>query len=216
LANEPEAEKRRLTSTSYAILGYMAIGEFSTFAIAKQMRRNAQHFWPRAKSNLYAEPKRLLEGGFAEARAESVGDRPRTIYSITEKGREALAAWLGQPPAPARLESEMLVKMLFAPYGSKEDLVASLRAFREQVGEKEEELLAIFRQYVAGEDPYPDRVHVNVLMFKLIWDYAQAESRWADWAIPIAEGWPDVVGPHDRKELISVLEQIVAEADESR
>jgi DNA-binding PadR family transcriptional regulator len=216
LAKKPEADERRLTSTSYAILGYMAVGEFSTFAIAKQMRRNAQHFWPRAKSNLYAEPKRLLEDGFAEARAESVGDRPRTIYSITAKGREALATWLGQAPAPTRIESEMLVKMLFAPYGSKEALLAGLRAYREQIQEKEDELLAIFRQYVAGEDPYPERVHVNVLMFKLIWDYAQAESRWAEWAIGIAEGWLDVVGPHDREDLIKVLEKIVREADRKR
>jgi DNA-binding PadR family transcriptional regulator len=214
LAKQPKAEKRRLTSTSYAILGYMAIGESSTFSIAKQMRRNAQHFWPRAKSNLYAEPKRLVEGGFAEARAESVGDRPRTIYSITDRGREALAAWLGQAPAPTRIESEMLVKMLFAPYGSKEGLVNSLRSFREDVRVKEQELLAIFRQYVAGEEPYPERVHVNVLMFKSIWDHAQAESLWADWAISTAEGWPDVAGPHERKELVGVLKKIVEEADE--
>jgi hypothetical protein len=130
--------------------------------------------------------------------------------------REALAGWLGEAPAPTRIESEMLVKMLFAPYGSKEDLIGSLRAFRKGVRTKEDELLAIFRQYIADEEPYPDRVHVNVLMFKSIWDYARTESLWAEWALGIAEGWADVAGPREREELIAVLKKTVQEADEQR
>jgi PadR family transcriptional regulator AphA len=39
------------------------------------MRRNLHYFWPRAESNLYAEPKRLVEAGFAKARPEPVGRR---------------------------------------------------------------------------------------------------------------------------------------------
>lgn len=208
-----EPQERRLTATSFAILGYLAVSEFSTFELAKQMRRNAQYFWPRARSNLYAEPKRLLADGFAEARTESVGERPRTVYSITDKGREALAGWLAQPPAPTRIESEVLVKAIFAPSGSKAALLDNLRAYREQLAFKRKELLAIFRQYVGGEDPYPERVHVNVLVFKLIWDHAQAEIRWVDWALAVAADWPDVVGPHDRSELIEVLEEIIRGAD---
>lgn len=213
MSPEPAAQERRLTSTSYAILGFLAISEFSTYGLAKQMRRTAHYFWPRAESNLYAEPKRLLQDGFADARVESVGERPRTVYSINAKGREALAEWLTQPPAETRVESEMLAKTMFAPYGSKADLLNSLRMYRDQLQSKQEKLLSIFRQYVRGENPYPERVHVNVLVFKLVWDYSQVEMRWVDWALSVAESWSDVVGPHGRDQLVAELEKIVREAD---
>ena len=63
------------------------------------MRRSLHFFWPRAESNLYAEPKRLVTAGLAEAREEWNGDRRRTVYSITDRGREALRTWLATPPA---------------------------------------------------------------------------------------------------------------------
>jgi PadR family transcriptional regulator AphA len=180
------------------------------------MRRTAHYFWPRAESNLYAEPKRLVKGGFAEARTERVGKRPRTVYSITEKGREALTDWLSQPPAATRVESEVLMKTIFATYGSKADLLSNLHEYRAQLADKQDELLAIFRQYVSGNDPYPDRVHVNVVVFKLIWEYTQVETRWVDWALSVAERWPDVVGPHNRDELMQALEEIIRSVDGER
>lgn len=211
----PGHHQSDLPSTWFAILGSLAVGNFSTFALAKQMRRNAQYFWPRAKSNLYAVPKRLVEEGLAEARAELVGERPRTVYSITDRGRESLASWLGHPPAPTRIESEMLVKMHLAPYGAKADLLNSLREHRKQLTVKRADLLKIFREYVRGEDPYPDRVHVNVAVFKMIWDYSEAEVLWADWAIELVTGWPDASDPHDRAQLIKVLQNIVRNAEDS-
>ena len=83
---------RQLTTTSYAILGLLAVKPWATYEMAKQLQRSLHFFWPRAESNLYAEPKRLVEAGLADAREEWNGDRRRTVYSITEKGRSAFRA----------------------------------------------------------------------------------------------------------------------------
>ena len=58
------------------------------------MDRTLNRFWPRARSKLYEEPKKLVAQGLAEATAGAHGRRPRTVYSITPAGRRALAAWL--------------------------------------------------------------------------------------------------------------------------
>ena len=136
--------ERELTTTSYAILGLLAIRPWSTYELAGQMRRNLHYFWPRAESNLYAEPKRLVEGGFAQAQSQPVGKRRRTVYSITTKGLRALERWVGEPAAESRLESETLVKMMFAPNGSKEDLLAHLRRFLQESEIKQQQLRTIF------------------------------------------------------------------------
>src|SRR5262245_24409070 len=86
-----------LTSTSYAILGLLAIKPWTTYELAQQMERALGQFWPRAESRLYEEPKKLVAHGLARASAEMVGQRRRTIYTITPKGRRALAKWVPTP-----------------------------------------------------------------------------------------------------------------------
>ena len=46
-----------LTTTSYAILGLLAVKPWTTYELAQQMRRALGQFWPRAESKLYEEPK---------------------------------------------------------------------------------------------------------------------------------------------------------------
>src|SRR5687768_7758504 len=82
-----------LTPTSYAMLGLLAVQPWTTYELAKQMDHTLSRFWPRAKSKLYEEPKKLVAQGLAKATDDAVGRRPRTIYAITPKGRRALAAW---------------------------------------------------------------------------------------------------------------------------
>jgi PadR family transcriptional regulator AphA len=202
--------ERELTTTSYAILGLLAIRSWSTYELAGQMRRNLHYFWPRAESNLYAEPKRLVDGGFARARSEPVGKRRRTVYSITTKGRRALESWLAEPAAESRLESETLVKFMFAPYGSKEDLLGHLRRFLAELETKQDALRAIFHEYLDGQDSFPERVHINVVCYRLIWDYTKAAASWAAWALDTVERWPEVTGPADRQPLMHVLEELLA------
>lgn len=202
--------ERKLTTTSYAILGLLAVRPWSTYELAKQMRRNLHYFWPRAESNLYAEPKRLVEAGFAEARAEPVGQRPRTVYSITLKGRRALGRWLGEPASDSRLESETLVKLVFAGSGSKEDLLNTLQRYREVAETRRQELRAIFHEYLRGEDPFPERVHINVVAYRLLWDTTETEASWATWAIDQVERWSDdLETPPDRQTSLDVLDEAV-------
>ena len=83
-----------LTTTSFAILGLLAIRPWSTYELARQMQRDLRFAWPRAESNLYAEPKKLIAHGLASAASEPRGQRRRTVYTITPAGRRALAGWL--------------------------------------------------------------------------------------------------------------------------
>ena len=83
----------RLTTTSYAILGLLAVRSWSTYELTQQMDRSLGRFWPLAKSKLYEEPRKLVALGYASSASEHVGRRPRTVYTITEQGRAELARW---------------------------------------------------------------------------------------------------------------------------
>jgi len=189
------------------MLGLLAIRPWSTYELARQMRRNLHYFWPRAESNLYAEPLRLVSGGWAKARSLPVGRRPRTVYSITAKGRQALEHWLGEPAAAPRLEAEPLVKFTFADYGTKSSVLENLRRFRKDAETRQSEMRAIFDEYLRERDPFPERVHINVVAYRLLWDHADVDALWAAWALDQVERWPDTKKPHSRSELMDVLRE---------
>ena len=189
--------RRPLTTTSFAILGLLAIQPWATYDLAKLMRRSLHFFWPRAESNLYAEPKRLVAAGLAEAREEWNGDRRRTVYSITEPGREALREWLATPPAGSRVESEAHLRLLYANYGSKDDLLRTLQSIEDDGQRTIDHYARLGTEYAHGEGLFPERIHVNALIASLSIEQARAAVRWARWARGAVEGWkttrkPDV------------------------
>src|SRR6266540_2414695 len=98
----------RLTTTSYAVLAQVAVRPWSTYELAQQRVRYFRYVWPRAESAIYREVKRLSSMGLLEAKKEHVGKRARTVYSITEKGREALRAWLATPVSPFAMDFEAM------------------------------------------------------------------------------------------------------------
>lgn len=195
----------RLTATSYAVLGLLAIKPWSTYELTKQMRRTLSHVWPRAESNLYQEPRRLVEAGLATVDRRLIGRRPRTEYAITPAGRDALDAWLAEPAAPTVLESEAMIKVLFGDHVPPPVLIRQLEAFAEEAESTEEPWRAIARDYIAGMGPFPERTHVNALYWVLLDRWARLRSEWARWAIDEVATWPDGAGPRDRAAVRAML-----------
>src|SRR4051812_46461371 len=95
---------KKLTTTSYAILGLLAIRPWSTYELTQQVSKSLSNWWPRTERQLYEQPKILVEHGLATATSETVGRRARTVYDITPAGRAALRAWLDEPSSVYRFE----------------------------------------------------------------------------------------------------------------
>jgi DNA-binding PadR family transcriptional regulator len=182
-----------LTTTSYAILGLLAVKPWTTHELVQQVDRSLQRIWPRAASKLYEEPKKLVAYGYARAADDSVGRRRRTRYTITAKGRRALAAWLSQPGDGPVLECEALVKIHFADSGTKTNVLANLDATRAWVLAQNEENLATARAYLEGRGAFPERAALNQLGGRFLTDFYVMVARWVEWASQLVESWPEDV-----------------------
>ncbi len=186
---ESKSQERSLTTTSYGVLSVLALREHSTYELTRQMRLSLHYLWPRAESNVYAEPKRLVAAGLAEAREEWNGGRRRTVYSITEAGRTALADWLASPSSRQRYESEALLKVFFAENGTQDDLLASIRALREDAVAALEHFQRVADRYQEGEGQYPERFPLSALVARLLSEQQAATARWAAWAEELVSEW---------------------------
>jgi len=120
-----------------------------------------------------------------------VGKRPRTVYTITAKGRRALEAWLGTPGEGPVLEFEQLLKVFFADQGTKADALEAVSSIKGWARQRNAENIEVARGYVAGTGPFPERVAVLVVVGRFLTDFADMVNEWADWANDTIEAWPD-------------------------
>ena len=187
--NKRKSQQRALTTTSYAVLSVLALRPHSTYDLTRQMQLSIRYLWPRAESNVYAEPPRLVEAGLASARDDWIGQRRRTIYSITEPGKRALADWLGSTSSSQRYECEALLKVLFAENGTRDDLLASIQAIGDDATEVIRHFLEIADRYAGDDGAYPYRFALTGLAARLLMEQQAATVRWAAWARAIVEGW---------------------------
>jgi DNA-binding PadR family transcriptional regulator len=199
-----------LTTTSYAVLGLLAIRPWSSYELTQQMDRSLGRIWPRATSKLYEEPKKLVEHGLARASTERNGQRSRTVYAISAKGRRALSKWLQQPGDGPALEYEQLLKVFFAENGSTQDLLTTLRAAQTWAHARCRESLAVGERYLAGDGPFPERLPELQLVSRFITDFYLLVLQWADWATAIVEQWP--ADPADARPDRNELAKTVARA----
>ncbi len=186
------AQTSPLTPTSYALLGLLAVEPRTTYQLAKQMDRAMHRFWPRTRSKLYEEPKKLVAHGLASATPEAHGKRPRIVYAITPAGRKALAAWLGSPSDGPVFESEHVLKVFLAENGSSEDLRETLAGLRQWAGERVQESANHQDELESGTS---GRLPERVLTDRLLHDYLEMLDRWASWAEEQVADWPAVPTP---------------------
>jgi DNA-binding PadR family transcriptional regulator len=180
-----------LTTTSYAVLGLLGIQPWTTYELAQQMKRSLKHFWPRAQSRIYEEPKRLAALGLAKATREHVGRRPRTTYTITAKGRRSLQRWLAEPGGGPTLELEALLKVFYGEQAAKVDVIANIEAIAAWAERQNQENVAFAQLFRDGPGPFPHRLAVIALTGKFMTDFADMLATWATWAAAEVAEWPD-------------------------
>lgn len=203
-------ESQPLPTTSYAVLGMLAIQPWSAYELTRQIRRSLSYCLPKAESVLYAEPKRLVRLGLATSRTEPNGQRTRTIYEITDRGRTTLRVWLGTGPTDPQFEFEPLLRLVFADAGSKDDIIRSVRVARDWARAHLDEGRVQCRDYLETGGPFPDRLHLIALFARLYGELLDVIDRWCGVAEREIQTWPATSGIGMTGGARRMLEEVVA------
>lgn len=186
-----------LTSTSYSVLGLLSIRTWTAYELAQQVERSLGWFWPRTPRKIFDEPKKLVAAGLATAVDEPTGQRPRTIYTITETGRHALMVWLDAPSLAPKFESEAIVRTFFADGGTVEQLRTTLRSAAEAAEERHRAITAIFEAMEDDDYPFTTRRHINAIALRHGLDQQASHASWARWALTQVDSWTSTSDPGD-------------------
>ena len=182
---------RRLSTTSYGVLGMLAMRPWSAYELSTEVRHWLSYcVGPRAETSIYQEPKNLVAHGYARSKIIKYGQRTRTEYSITPAGRKALRKWMAQSSNPPVFEADAMVRMTFGEYGDREALLATLEQLETQVGSKRQDLNTSLADFFGKVGVTPGRVALAPIATKLYFDYLDLLENWARWARSEIQQWP--------------------------
>src|SRR5215211_1390734 len=102
-----------LSLFSYEILGLVGRGGAGAHDLLQLARRSRILDWA-GESQYYVEPKRLARLGYLDAHKEPGKTRERTVYTLSDKGREALRQYARAPVRFQPVKSELLLRLLIA------------------------------------------------------------------------------------------------------
>jgi DNA-binding PadR family transcriptional regulator len=187
-----------LTTTSYAVLAQVAVRPWSSYELAQQRVRYFRYVWPRAESAIYREVKRLSSMGLLEGSKEYTGKRSRTVYSITEHGKEMLREWLGTPVSPFSMDFEAMLRVFIAPLGTKDEIIATLKQVRTDAQDMLQFSGEVKQEFIDGINITQDQVYIRALAVDFFISLLNTVEAWAERSLAEVESWDDLM-PSEEK-----------------
>jgi PadR family transcriptional regulator AphA len=128
----------RLTPISFIVLGFLTWeAEATPYRLKQLVAQSVGNFWTLQHAQLYTEPERLAKAGYLTEQRER-GGRRRKLYTITDKGREALERWRSEPTdAILELRAPALLKLFFGA-DPREMAPVQIKAHRRKLAEYEQ------------------------------------------------------------------------------
>ena len=115
------------------------------------------------ESQYYVEPKRLARLGYLDARKEPGKTRERTVYTLTDKGLDALRDYARTPVTVTPLKSEPLLRLLICDLVGEEVTRESMATLRDDIADLRERLDDSER--TAREYPHREKYLLLVIDF---------------------------------------------------
>jgi PadR family transcriptional regulator AphA len=166
---------RELSHFSYMVLGLVGRGGLNPYDLRQMVRRGRIYDWV-GESQYYVEPKRLARLGYLDARKEPGKTRERTVYTLTDKGLQALREWATTPVHYPRMEHEPLTRLLVADLVGEAPVRASLGTLRDDIAD----LSARLDEAEAAAENLPHRRKYLLMGHRLNRRLLEVHLEWLD------------------------------------
>ena len=128
-----------LSPFSYEILGLVGRQGAGAHDLLTMARRGRFFAWA-GESQYYTEPKRLAKLGYLDARKEPGTTRERTVYTLTDKGMEALREYAHTPVSFTPLKSDALQRLLICDLVGERPTRESMATLRDDIADLQQRL----------------------------------------------------------------------------
>ena len=141
-----------LSLFSYEVLGLIGRTGAGPHDLRQMAHRGRILDWA-GESQYYVEPKRLARLGYLDTHKEPGKTRQRTVYTLTDKGQQALRDYARTPVTFQPFKSELMLRLLICDLVGEEPTRESVATLRDDIAD----LMARLDETEASADALPHR-----------------------------------------------------------
>lgn len=136
-------------SLPYAILAALFNETCSGYDLVKRFNKSVECFWSASHQQIYKALAKLEEDEQISSEKIEQENRPnKKLYTVTERGRQLLQAWIGQAEDEITpLKSELLMKLSVGHAVPTKTLLTMLEVYYQQHRERLKGYQSVARQY---------------------------------------------------------------------
>lgn len=174
----------------HAILQLLSRGPASGYDLKTRFHASLSHGWHAYDTQIYRELKSLEERGFTTGRVAKGRSGPeRRIYTITQRGLDALAAWLASPIDLDKVKDEFTLRVWTAdlfPHGAFEEYLRAAREhWRTALQHQKTALQVLIAEHGEPDGAAPATVFGRQLGLEFTIATTEAKLAWIDRALKV-------------------------------
>ena len=172
-----------INTLGYAILSALSRKPCSGYELTQYL----EVIWPAKHSQIYPMLTKMEQKEFlVYEHVEQIGKPNKKIFSITERGKEALEKWNTKSPSDAINRDEFLIKV-FSIWVSDEGI--SIKLIRDRMSRLEETMVNLSNKIVEMEQKNelnPMSKHFGrYILFNRKFRLAEEEKTWCQWVLDL-------------------------------
>lgn len=170
-----------MNTLGYAILSALGRKSYSGYELGKYL----DNVWPAKHSQIYPLLTKMEEKGFlVHEIVEQVGRPNKKIFSITEKGKQALKKWIAKSPSDPIHRDEFLIKIYSASLLGEEN---SIKLVHERIAKLDESIASLSGKITEIEQmeelETTSKEFGRYLLFSRKYRLAEEEKAWCHWVL---------------------------------
>ncbi|MEP9391690.1 PadR family transcriptional regulator [Gordonia sp. VNK1] len=163
----------------HAIMVSLAERPGTGYEISRQFDRSIGHFWSATHQQIYRTLRKLHVDGLVSYEPIAQDGRPdKKVYSLSDRGRDALHAWVTTPTPIQQLRDDLGLKIRAAHRDDLPELIAELQRHRELHVAR----LHLYQGFEKDDYPAPDSLSGRRLhQYLVLRGGVRIEEAFIDW-----------------------------------
>jgi DNA-binding PadR family transcriptional regulator len=130
------------------ILGFLYEEPMSGYDIKQMMENSVSYFFDASFGAIYPALRKMEKEGLVEKKVIQQEGKPnKNLFVITESGKEQFQQYLYSPVNPTVTRSDVLIRIFFGRFTTKENIVKWLQGEREKSQSMYDHLLSVEETY---------------------------------------------------------------------
>ncbi|UHA73048.1 PadR family transcriptional regulator [Paenibacillus sp. 481] len=173
-----------LNTLSYGLLGLLASESCSGYDLMLRI----QPFWQAKHSQIYPLLAKLEREGYVHFVRIEQRDKPdKKVYSLTERGKQAVIEWVGEPPAEHTFRDELSLKAKCIWMTDREIVIPLFLTRLKQLEAKNAYYEKLLSRIPEAERHVRSPQFGDYILLHRALSLANAQIEWCNWVVNMLE-----------------------------